>query len=236
MKVVFIFAHPDDETFSSAGTIAKLTQNGRAVVLITATRGEAGQTGNPPITTKENLGAVREQELLNAAHILGIINVHFLDYQDGTLSKVPIGELKDKILPLLQQEKPDVVVTFNKEGGSRHPDHIHINKCATKAFNEYVKSVTKPLRLYYTVIPPSLLQKLARRGFSYTAFGTILGTPFSEITTVIDISETLPLKILAFKQHKTQHQDWERYLRRSDMPEFSLEFFKLIQEHGFFGV
>jgi len=55
MKFLFVFAHPDDETFSSGGTIAKLTKNKHQVILATATKGEAGEPGNPPITTRDKV-------------------------------------------------------------------------------------------------------------------------------------------------------------------------------------
>ena len=72
MKVLMVFAHPDDETFSLGGTTKKLTREGHKIILITATKGEAGMLGDPPITTRENLGKVREKELKRAAKITGI--------------------------------------------------------------------------------------------------------------------------------------------------------------------
>ncbi|MDO8460953.1 MAG: PIG-L deacetylase family protein [bacterium] len=232
MKIIFVFAHPDDESFSSGGIIAKLTKEGNTVKLITATRGEAGQLGNPPITTKENLGKTREQELRKVAKILGISKIYFLDFKDGTLSKIPKKLLVDKIHSILQLEKPDVVVSFNKEGGSRHPDHMRISFSATEAFEKYLRSAKKHVRLYHSEIPKTLLKKLSQDGTDYKAFGKIMGTHLSKITTVVDISSTLDLKIKAIKCHKTQNKDWERYLKRMHYKEFKYEYFSLVSENN----
>ena len=227
-KVFFVFAHPDDETFSSAGTIASLTKNGVEVKLITATRGEAGMTGG--VCSEKELGKVREKELKNAAKILGISQIFFLDYLDFTLKKVPVKELSEKILKILKKETPDIIITFNEEGGSKHPDHIQISKAATKAFDDYSSSVKKGVKLYYTASPQSLLKKLEKEDTAYTAFGKIIGTPDNEITTRIDISKTVDKKVSAIKCHLTQKSDWERYLKRTKHPEFKFENFKLIKE------
>lgn len=232
MKVLCVVAHPDDETFFAGGTIAKLVKNGHVVKLVTATRGEAGELGNPPLCTQEELGHVREIELRNAAKILGISQIFFLDYIDATLDKIPLSELSGKIEKIILDEQPDIVITFNKEGGSRHPDHMQINKAATKAFTEYAKNTDKHhIRLYYFDIPKSLLAKLEQLGTLYTSFGKIEGTHEDEITTVVDISETTDKKLLAFQCHKTQEKDWKNYIKRKNLPEFSQEFFTLAQEN-----
>lgn len=231
MKIVFVFAHPDDESFSSGGTISKLTKEGNDVVLITATKGEEGQIGNPPITTKKNLGVTREKELLCAAKVLGISKVHFLGFHDGDLNKLAKGKIKSKVLSILNNESPDVVVTFNKEGGSLHPDHIQINKSATEAFLEYMKDVKKHVRLYYSSMPKSFIEELKARGLTYNIYGEIKGTPDEQITTIIDISDTINDKINALKCHRTQNKDWERYLQKLEETKINKEFFILVKEN-----
>ncbi|MCL5970681.1 MAG: PIG-L family deacetylase [Patescibacteria group bacterium] len=232
MKVIFVFAHPDDESFSSAGTIAKLTQKGIEVKLITATRGEAGQVGSPPIATPENLGKVREEELRMATKVLGISELYFLDFLDGALKETNLKLISDKILEILNEEKPDAVVTFNEEGGSRHPDHIRVHEATADAFKEYMKDSQKLVRLYYTASPRSFIEKLKKSGIMYSSYGEIKGTPDREITTVIDISDMVDKKIEALMSHKTQHKDWEKYIKRKDHPEFKKEYFKLITENS----
>ncbi len=228
MKVIFVFAHPDDECVYSAGLIAKLTKSGITVKLITATKGEMGSVGNPPLCTQEELGQVRAQELRNAAKILGIADIYFLGYMDGTLNKVPKEKVSKKIEEIFKKEKPDIVITFNKEGGSRHPDHIYLSACTTEAFMQYVCKHANHARLYYAEVPKHLLNALEKQGTMYTAFGKIEGTLEKDITTIIDITETMDAKIKAFQCHKTQKQDW------IDYPEFQFEYFRLIWENNLF--
>jgi len=232
MKFLFVFAHPDDETFSSGGTIAKLTQQKHKVNLITATKGEAGEPGNPPITTREKIGEVREQELRRAAKILGISNIHFLGFIDGKVRYARNKKLEGKILSIIKKEKPDVVITFDKTGGSNHPDHKAVSRTTTKVFEEYKNSAKKHVRLYHTAMPRSYIKLFEKQGLGYNAFGNIKGVRDEGITTVIDIEKTIDRKIKALKEHKTQHQDWERFLKRIDKNKFHHEFFKLVDESG----
>lgn len=229
MKAIFVFAHPDDESFSSAGTIALLTKAGHQVKLITATKGESGQTGG--LCEQDELGKFREQELKSAAKVLGISQIFFLGFIDGTLKNVPKSQLENKILALLEKESPDVVVTFDKYGASNHPDHMAISKAATSAFQKYLKSAKKHVRLYHTAVPQSYLEKYKKTNLEYRAFGEMVGTPDEEITTIVDIKDVFSTKVKAFKCHRTQQKDWQRFLKRSALVDLKREFFKLISEN-----
>lgn len=233
MKFLFIFAHPDDETFVCGGTIAKLAKAGNSIALITATRGEEGELGEPIQCSKEELGIVREKELRNAASVLGISSLHVLDYTDATLSLVPQSELEESIFRLVSKERPDIVITFDKNGGSNHPDHIAISKAATSVFKKYMSLVTKKIRLYHTATPNSYLQKYEGTDMEYTSFGKIIGTPDELLTTVIDISDSYKQKKQAAECHKTQHKDWERFLKRAEKVDLKKEFYSLILENKF---
>lgn len=230
MKFLFVFAHPDDETLSSGGTIAKLVLNKHKVNLITATKGEAGEPGNPPITTREKLGEVREKELREAAKILGISNIFFLGLIDGKVRYARSKKLQEKILSILKKENPDVVVTFDKLGGSNHPDHKAISKATTIIFKEYKKNTKKHVRLYHTAMPRSFIKKFEEKGLAYRAFGKVKGVKDIDITTIVNIENTLNLKIRALKKHKTQHQDAERWFKRTDVVDVKKEYFQLIDE------
>lgn len=231
MKVIFSFAHPDDETFSSGGTIAGLTRNGVEVKLICATRGEAGQLGEPPICTQQELPQVREQEVKKAAKVLGISEIIFLGLVDGTLHKISTNSIEKAVLQILLKEKPDVVITFNKAGGSNHPDHKAMNKATTRAFVKYLNGTKKYVKLYYTGMPRSYIRIFEEKGLSYNAFGKVRGILDKEITTRVDISDTYEIKIKALKCHKTQRQDWERFLKRTELVDMKQEFFQLVMEN-----
>lgn len=231
MKTIFIFAHPDDESMATGGTIKKLTSSGVTVKLITATKGEAGFPGNPPLCKKEELGDVREKELRSAAKVLGISQIYFLGFIDGTLHTLPIRKLQQKILPILKKEKPDMVVTFDKRGGSNHPDHKAVSRATTEAFQDYMSSCKKHVRLYHTAVPRSYAKKYQQVGLSNVGFGIIKGTADKEITTRVDIKDTYAKKTKAIKCHKTQHQDWERFFKRAKVVSLKMEYFKLISEN-----
>lgn len=228
MKIIFVFAHPDDETLSSGGTIALLSKENE-VKLICATKGEAGQVGEPPVCAKENLAKVREEELRRAAKTLGISEIFFLGFIDGMLHKIQKKKLADPIYSILLKEKPDMVITFDEQGGSNHPDHKAINKAATTAFNEFINTVNKPTKLYYTAMPRSYIKAYEKLSLSYTAFGRIKGTPDKIINTIVDISKTFNLKEAALREHKTQHKDVKRFLKRVDHVNLKKEFFRLIK-------
>lgn len=233
MKFLFIFAHPDDETFSSGGTIALLAKADNTIALICASRGEEGEVGNPPLCTKEELGKVREEELRNASKILGISTIHFLDYRDSTLKNIPQKELEDTLIRLYLKERPDVVITFDRNGGSNHPDHIAISKAATSTFSKYLQKVSKKIRLYHAATPISYLQKYEGTDLEYTFFGKMKGIPDEEITTIIDISKVYKIKQKAAECHKTQKKDWDRFIQRGKIVDTKKEFFMLMKENKF---
>lgn len=234
MNVLCVFAHPDDESFSSGGTIAKLAKSGHNVCLVTATKGEAGLVGDPALTTQDKLGIVREKEQKEAAKILGIKKIYYLGLIDGTLHKFPVNFLTNKILSIVKKEKPDLLITFDEHGVSNHKDHIAVSKSATISFEKYAKKIKKHVRLYYTTIPKSYLERYRNhsdKSLDYKAFGEMIGTDDSKITTVIDIKKTFKAKVIALNCHKTQHKDVERFLRRIKVVDLKKEFFLLALEN-----
>src|SRR5215470_1682442 len=80
--ILAVAAHPDDETMLAGGTLAMYAEQGHAVYILATTRGEGGEAGEPPLATRERLGAVREAELRCAAAALGAREVFFLPYID----------------------------------------------------------------------------------------------------------------------------------------------------------
>lgn len=228
MKYLFIFAHPDDETFTSGGTIAKLTKSGNIVKVISATKGEAGDLGDPPVSSRDKLGEIRVKEQLAAAKILGVNEVFFLNLPDGTLAKLRNEELVISILSIIKKEIPDTVVTFDKNGVSNHPDHIAISKAATVAYHQYSKTQLKKTKLYHTATPKSYLEIYEQKNLTYSAFGKQRGLPDHMITTKVRID--FEIKDKASRKYKSQHKDWERFLKRKKVVDLNFEFFLLIHE------
>lgn len=134
LKLMAILAHPDDESLGIGGTLAKYAAEGVETYLVTATRGERGRFGDgrekPP---PDVVGRVREAELREAASVLDVREVSFLNYYDGDLDQVDATEAVSRIAGHIRRVKPHVVITFGPEGAYGHPDHIAISQLATAA-------------------------------------------------------------------------------------------------------
>jgi LmbE family N-acetylglucosaminyl deacetylase len=134
LKLTCILAHPDDESLALGGTLAKYARQGIETSLIVATRGERGWFGHPSeYPGEQTLGRIRESELRNACRALGISYLAFRDYIEVELEEAEEGEAIARIVRLLRQIRPHVVVTFGPEGLYGHPDHIAISQLATSA-------------------------------------------------------------------------------------------------------
>lgn len=238
--LLLVFAHPDDETFGCAGTIHEATTQGLIVTLLTATRGEAGKTGDPRIDTPEILGAVREQELRAAMAAVGLTDVRFLDYRDsgmeGTaenddpraLIRAREEDVVTRIVVQLRAIRPAIVITFGPDGIYGHPDHLFIHRAATAAVHaaadpEVLPAVAAPWQtpvLYYSTAPRERMVEMAARPDGPMRDVSperlaMLGTPRAEITTVIDVSLHADVKQQAIAAHRTQTGDGGPM---SDMP------------------
>ncbi len=132
-RLLCIFAHPDDEVFCSGGTIAKYVSIGAEVMVISATRGDAGQIRDANIATRRTLGKVREAELHESCRHLGAQHVACLDCGDGTLKDLDLDILVENCVKIIREFRPDVVITFGPDGAYGHPDHIVIGEATTIA-------------------------------------------------------------------------------------------------------
>ncbi len=150
--ILGVFAHPDDEVFCAGGSLAKYVAAGADVTVVSATRGEAGQIRDATAATRLTLGKVREQELRNACTCLGVQHVVVLDHVDGTLRDLDRKALIDEVIVLIDDIRPDVVITFGADGAYGHPDHVTIGEVTTEAF------ASRPGgRLYHSHFPRSRL-------------------------------------------------------------------------------
>lgn len=132
-RILLIFAHPDDESFLAAGLARRCADRGGAVSLVTATRGEAGRVGDPPLCRREDLPALRERELRAAAGILGIAEVHLLDYRDQHLAEAPAADVRTALVERIRRFRPHLLVTFDPQGMNGHADHVAIGRFALDA-------------------------------------------------------------------------------------------------------
>ena len=196
-----IQAHPDDQEFTIAGTLARWVQNGCQVISVIVTSGDAGS--NEPTRGadyKPVLAHLREDEQIAANLILGIRETVFMHYPDGELQATLA--LRKDLTRLIRQYKPDLVVTgdptrlFHGSDYVNHPDHRAVAEAAV-----YATFPSAGTRLIFTDLldegyEPHNVKKLYLHG--------------AEKPDVwVDTSETLDLKIAALKKHASQLGDWD---------------------------
>jgi N-acetylglucosamine malate deacetylase 2 len=129
-----VFAHPDDETFATGGTLAKYTEDDVRVTLYCATDGDAGRSSGVPVSSREELGRIHRAELLEASARLGIRTVEHGGHADGALNAADPDVVIGQIVAFLRRERPQVVLTFGPEGApTGHRDHRAICRFATSA-------------------------------------------------------------------------------------------------------
>ncbi len=153
MRVLGLFAHPDDETVCAGGTLAKYASRGAEVHVVSFTRGGAGQIRDARVATRATLTAVREGELEAAGRALGIAGTRCLDLPDGGLPDVGAATLLGLATEVLEQVRPDVVITFGPDGFSGHPDHVVVGAAVTAACRVWRPEA--PVRLFHCHLPRS---------------------------------------------------------------------------------
>ena len=158
-RILGVFAHPDDEVFCAGGTLARCVAEGAQAMVLSATRGEAGQIRDASLATRRTLGRVREAELRAACAELGVQQVRCLDYVDGSLPSVDRLTLVGDVARVVGEFAPQVVITFGFDGLYGHPDHIAISEAATAAVRQFAPA---DVRLYHSHLPRSRMLLLDR--------------------------------------------------------------------------
>lgn len=227
-----LFAHPDDEAFGTGGTLARYAAAGADVTLVCATRGEAGEIAEGFDATPETLGQVREGELRCAAETVGVRELIFLGYRDSGMAGTPenndprafVNAPADEVVPqlvgIIRRVRPQVVVTFEPNGGYGHPDHIAIHRHTVAAFHAAADpaccpeqgAAWKAPRLFYTAIPRSFFlgmrDALAAAGLDTSDLARFedaeIGWPDDKVNVTIDVADTVEAKWTALQCHRTQ--------------------------------
>ncbi|GAA2332271.1 N-acetyl-1-D-myo-inositol-2-amino-2-deoxy-alpha-D -glucopyranoside deacetylase [Saccharopolyspora halophila] len=238
-RFLLVHAHPDDETLWTGGTIARYAARGVEVMVVTCTLGEAGEVIPAELRglvsdEADQLGGYRIGELRSALAALRVSEHRFLGgagrWRDsgmlwdepGRATAVPdahprafaIGDLAeqtDQLVQIIEEFRPEVVVTYAADGGYGHPDHIRAHEVTEAA----VERSTDVRRLFHAV--PS--RQAQDRGLAELAESADLpfrlpeshelpGVDEGSITTAIDVAEHLPAKIAALRAHATQVEVW----------------------------
>jgi N-acetylglucosamine malate deacetylase 2 len=199
MNVLAFFAHPDDETILAGGTLALLAQSGAQVHYLCATRGEGGELGEPPQSTRSDLGAVREQELVCAVQVLGGRSLTFLGYRDPEIGEGgevhPYSQeltlVAGQLAASIRQFQADAVLAHGSNGEYGHPAHVFSHQAALVAVKSLAEEGPAPVL--------------------YTVSASYAGHPYPRLANaddpahlVVDITPVLEKKVSAALCHRTQ--------------------------------
>lgn len=221
--ILSLFAHPDDETFLTAGTMAHFRDLGSNVVVCSATRGEEGEIAAGVPASRETLGAFREQELRTAMAMIGVTDVRFLGYRDSGMQgtetnaapdafmQAAIEETSEVVADLIDDVRPDIVMTFSPEGIYLHPDHIAVHKAVVRAAAIAGKdrSRHRPGALLFATAPREWFLEMWQvedNPFAELPFETIeqMGVPLAELTHVVDVGDHRERIYEALRAHASQ--------------------------------
>ncbi|HEY6567559.1 MAG TPA: PIG-L family deacetylase [Actinomycetota bacterium] len=217
-RLAVIVAHPDDDTFSCAGTVALHADDPDLhFVLIHVTSGERGKIAQGSGATPETLGEVREEEDRRSWVALGREpdRHEWLRYPDHSVADADRDELAERIATILREERPDVVSTFGPDGITGHPDHVVAGEAASTAFHQ-VRGEGGPglSRLLHQAIPQSMLdgwnEQLIAAGkepMDPTEAYQPRGVPDDQVGVRVDCTGVVMRKLAAVREHVTQMTD-----------------------------
>jgi mycothiol S-conjugate amidase len=232
-----VHAHPDDESSKGAGTMARYADEGVRVVVVTCTGGEAGEVLNPAMDRPgvlERMPELRRQELAKALEVLRVSAHHWLGYRDSGMAEsdanghpdafanADLDEATGRLVAIIRQERPQVVVTYDETGGYPHPDHIRTHEVSVAAFDaagdpdRYPEAGPpfQPLKLYYHAA--FTRERLEAMHAAATELG--IDSPFAKwieewekegweqpkVTTQVDVAAWLGRRRDALIAHATQ--------------------------------
>jgi N-acetyl-1-D-myo-inositol-2-amino-2-deoxy-alpha-D-glucopyranoside deacetylase len=267
-RLLLVHAHPDDETIGTGATMAKYAADGVHVTLVTCTLGEEGEILVPELAhlaadRDGGLGDYRITELTGAMAALGVTDHRFLggpgrwrdsgmmgeppNQAPGAFWQADLDDAVGELVRIIREVRPQVMISYDANGGYGHPDHIQAHRVAVAAFDaasdasRYADagdswSVSK---LYETAIPISLLRRAfeALRELGDDApFGVTspdelpFGVPDEDITTVVDARAYLDAKVEAMRSYPTQISvDGQFFALSNDVGQgaFGLEHYRL---------
>jgi N-acetyl-1-D-myo-inositol-2-amino-2-deoxy-alpha-D-glucopyranoside deacetylase len=255
-RLLLVHAHPDDESINNAASMARYVSEGARVVLVTCTLGELGEILEPRYAglasdRGDQLGGYRISELATAMNILGVTDHRFLGgagrWRDSGMmatagnddprafwhcasDPIAFAEAVGSLVEVIREVRPQVLVTYNDNGGYGHPDHIMAHRVAMAAVIESAGpdgmgvpwSVAK---VYHNAIPRSTLQRIIDAALAAgdpSPFGVEraedlgFGDDESTTTTRIDARKWTGRKLDALRAHRTQIDDDAPFFKAGD--------------------
>jgi N-acetyl-1-D-myo-inositol-2-amino-2-deoxy-alpha-D-glucopyranoside deacetylase len=209
--VLCVFAHPDDESLACGGTMARLSDAGARVILLCASRGEAGSISDPALVPDGDLGGVRARELDAAAAILGVAKVIGLNHSDGNLRWKDMPQFENEIIEAVRQYRADAVITFDEDGLYWHIDHIGVHD---RTWDAIASLGSEAPPLYFVTMQRGVMRGIVNAaqgrggltsapslwGITPDVFGLSAPAP----SFVVDVRAWVPRKLAALRCHRTQ--------------------------------
>jgi mycothiol conjugate amidase Mca len=236
LRLMSVHAHADDESITMGGTLATYAQRGARLCNVCCTDGELATIvakDMPEETTRPRLGEIRREELRAACRVLGVERVEFLGYHDSGMAGTEtarrpeafymqhIEEPAERIVRLIRDFRPHVVVTYDGAGGYGHPDHIQTHRATLVAVEAAPLATMFPdagapwrvSKLYYTVFPRSVLRRAIdvalQAGQEHPFEGRDpeemeFAAPDEAVTARIDVRDGISAKLAALRAHHSQ--------------------------------
>jgi LmbE family N-acetylglucosaminyl deacetylase len=227
--IVFFHAHPDDEAIATGGTMARLSDEGHRVILVTATGGELGEVAEGFLDPDETLAHRRAREVEAAARILGVARGEFLGYHDSGMIdtpdndapesfwQAPLDEAAERLATILREESADVLTCYDEQGNYGHPDHVKVHQVGVRA-----AELAGTARVYEATVDRDAILELMRSQAGLadgpeapTDVGE-LGMPGHLITTRVDVTPWIDRKKQAMRAHASQIAETSFFLAMPD--------------------
>lgn len=243
-RVLAVYAHPDDEG-QVTGTLAEFVASGRKVTLVCATRGEVGEISEPSLSTPETLWYTRELELRASMAQIGLSDVRFLPFRDSGMAGTPENEdrrclhqqpaevVVGQLVGIMRETRPDLVFTWDANGGYGHPDHVAVHRHTLAAYDAAGDATQFPERglphsprgLFWGAFTmkrfAGMWLEMERRGLltepiaadRRERFDRAMAEPDPPITHVIDVAAWTGAKRAAAGMHRSQFGENSMFAR-----------------------
>ncbi|MFG3657762.1 N-acetyl-1-D-myo-inositol-2-amino-2-deoxy-alpha-D-glucopyranoside deacetylase [Streptomyces sp. NPDC047706] len=259
-RLLLVHAHPDDESINNGATMARYAAEGAHVTLVTCTLGERGEVIPPELAhlTGAALGKHRLGELTAAMRELGVEDFRLLGapgrYQDSGMMGLPdnddpsclwqadVEEAATQLVEVIREVRPQVLVTYDPDGGYGHPDHIQAHRIAMRAAEIAAEAGTDIAKVYWNRVPRTVAEDAFARlqdalpGLAFTRSAVVDDVPGvvddERITTEIDGTAYAAAKASAMAAHATQIEVAEPYFALSNelaQPLFGTEYYELVR-------
>ncbi|MQY34976.1 1D-myo-inositol 2-acetamido-2-deoxy-alpha-D-glucopyranoside deacetylase [Streptomyces sp. RB17] len=262
-RLLLVHAHPDDESINNGATMARYAAEGAHVTLVTCTLGERGEVIPPELRHLAGpaLGAHRRGELAAAVGALGVTDARLLggagrygdsgmmgiaDNDDpGCFWQADVDEAAGQLAEVILEVRPQVLVTYDDNGGYGHPDHVQAHRVAMRAVELADERGHRIDKVYWNRVPRSVVEaafdrlqdELAVLPFEKSAgVADVPGVVDDErVTTAVDGTAFAAAKAAAMRAHVTQIEVAEPYFALSNelaQPLFTTEYYELVRGEG----